>query len=79
MALPRRETPCSMCLYVEKGVDRDIRDFQSFFRITKRYGWGVHSNADGKVAVYEVGSKEYNKLAYDKSLKHVKAMRSKRG
>lgn len=46
--------------------------------LTKRYGWGVHSNADGKIALYPVGSDEYEKLATDKSLKQVKAMRSKK-
>jgi hypothetical protein len=46
--------------------------------LTKRYGWGVHSNADGKIAIYAADSDEYKKLAADKSLKHVKAMRSKK-
>jgi hypothetical protein len=46
--------------------------------LTKRYGWGVHSNAEGKIAIYPTGSDEYEKLAADKTLKHVKAMRSKK-
>ncbi|MCF2499266.1 DUF6157 family protein [Dyadobacter chenhuakuii] len=46
--------------------------------LTKRYGWGVHSNAEGKVALYGLESKEYNKLSSDEKLKTVKAMRSKR-
>lgn len=46
--------------------------------LTKRYGWGLHSNAEGKIAIYGVESDEYNKLLKDKKLKHVKAMRSKR-
>ncbi|MEW6194323.1 MAG: DUF6157 family protein [Bacteroidota bacterium] len=46
--------------------------------LTKRYGWGIHSNNEGKVAVYAFGSKEYKKFLNDKTLKHVKAMRSKR-
>src|SRR5262245_16980164 len=33
--------------------------------LTKRYGWGVHSNEEGKIAVYAVGSKEYKMLAND--------------
>jgi hypothetical protein len=44
----------------------------------KRYGWGVHNDADGKVALYAVESDEYKRLAADDSLKHLKAMRSKR-
>jgi hypothetical protein len=46
--------------------------------LAKRYGWGVHSNEEGKVAIYAVESDEYKKFSKDKSLAHVKAMRSKR-
>lgn len=46
--------------------------------LTKRYGWGVHSNAEGKIAIYAAGTAEYNKMAEDDSLKQLKAMRSKR-
>lgn len=28
----------------------------------KRYGWGVHSDADGRIALYGVGSAEYEAL-----------------
>lgn len=44
----------------------------------KRYGWGVHSNAEGKVAIYAIDSGEYKKFMKDKKLAHVKAMRSKK-
>lgn len=44
----------------------------------KRYGWGVHSNAESKVALYPVESEEYARFAADENLKHTKAMRSKR-
>jgi hypothetical protein len=46
--------------------------------LTKRYGWGVHNNAEGKVAIYAVESSEYKRFSKDKSLVHTKAMRSKR-
>jgi hypothetical protein len=46
--------------------------------LTKRYGWGVHNNAEGKVAIFAVESSEYKKFSKDKSLAHTKAMRSKR-
>lgn len=46
--------------------------------LTKRYGWGIHCNEEGKVALVAMGSKEYQKLRQDPKLKHVKAMRSKR-
>lgn len=66
-----------------KGVSR--ADFfskgQPCFRssaLTKRYGWGVHSNEDGKIALYAVDSPEYKRLTADESIKHVKAMRTDR-
>ncbi|MHA4847478.1 DUF6157 family protein [Flavitalea antarctica] len=46
--------------------------------LTKRYGWGVHSNEDGKVAIYAVESPEYDRLKKDKNLDQIKAMRSQR-
>jgi hypothetical protein len=46
--------------------------------LTKRYGWGVHSNAEGKITIYPAGSDEYKKMVADTNLKHVKAMRSKK-
>ena len=46
--------------------------------LTKRYGWGIHSDKDGKIAMYAMESKEYKKMASDKNLKVIKAMRSKR-
>lgn len=47
--------------------------------LPKRYGWGVHHDAAGKVALYAVESAEYRRLAGDETVKKVKAMRSKRG
>jgi hypothetical protein len=44
----------------------------------KRYAWGIHHNAEGKVALYPAESDEYQAFAGDNTLKHVKAMRSKR-
>lgn len=46
--------------------------------LTKRWGWGVHSDAEGRVAIYAAGSPEYKKLTEDPALKQWKAMRSKR-
>jgi hypothetical protein len=46
--------------------------------LTKRYGWGVHSDSQGRIALYAVESDEYRKLAGDDTLVHLKAMRSKR-
>jgi hypothetical protein len=44
--------------------------------LTKRYGWGVHHNKDGKMAIFGAESGEYKKLSKDKTLKVVKAMKS---
>jgi hypothetical protein len=44
--------------------------------LTKRYGWGVHSDKDGKIALYACETKEYRQLLSDKNLKVLKAMKS---
>jgi hypothetical protein len=54
---------------------------QACFRsspLTKRYGWGVHNDEKGKIAIYPIESPEYKKLAKDKTLEHTRGMRSKR-
>jgi hypothetical protein len=42
----------------------------------KRYGWGIHSNGESKIAIFAVESEEYRLLAQDGRIKHVKAMRN---
>lgn len=46
--------------------------------LTKRYGWGVHSDSQGKIAILPMESEEYKKMAADQGLKHTRGMRSKR-
>lgn len=46
--------------------------------LCKRYGFGVHHNTEGKIALYPVESAEYKKLVGDPKIKKVKAMRSSR-
>lgn len=46
--------------------------------LTKRYGWGVHADSKGRIALYAIDSPEYKKLEADKKLAHTKGMRSKR-
>jgi Family of unknown function (DUF6157) len=74
-------------LYAANGERRGItrEDFfakiQPDFRLsplTKRYGWGVHSDENGKIAVYAVSSAEYEILVGNKTLTQLKANRSKR-
>ncbi|KWV48810.1 hypothetical protein AS156_17575 [Bradyrhizobium macuxiense] len=44
----------------------------------KRFGWGVHADADGRLAIYALDSKRYQALATDPEVTQVRAMRSKR-
>ncbi|WKA29388.1 DUF6157 family protein [Bradyrhizobium roseum] len=44
----------------------------------KRFGWGVHADAEGRIAIYGVDSKRYQALAKDAGIKQVRAMRTKR-
>ena len=44
----------------------------------KRYGWGIHFDEKGKIAVYPAGSAEYRKFAEDPGIEQTVAMRSSR-
>ena len=44
--------------------------------LAKRYGWGVHHDEKGRIALYGCESPEYKKLVKDGSLKVVKAMKN---
>ena len=46
--------------------------------LTKSHGWGIHSNGEGKIAMYGAETKEYGKFVEEDSIKKVKAMRSSR-
>jgi hypothetical protein len=46
--------------------------------LSKRYAWGTHHDAEGKVALYPAESIEYQQFAESIALKHTKGMRSKR-
>ena len=48
--------------------------------LPKRYGWGVHYDRDGKIALYAAGSEEYRRFAAGEGVgKVLPAMRNKRG
>ena len=54
---------------------------QACFRsspLTKRYGFGVHSDEEGKIALYGAETSGYRKFSNDRKLTVVKAMRSKK-
>lgn len=46
--------------------------------LAKRYGWGIHIDTHGRVALVPVESAEYRRLAADPALRHVRAFRSMR-
>lgn len=71
--IPQSEKLDARNLFFSKG--------QACFRsspLTKRYGFGVHSDKNGKIALYPVESEEYRNFLKDDSIKKVKAMRSKK-
>lgn len=47
--------------------------------LTKRYGWGVHADQTGKIALLGAETETYQNLKADASVQKKKAMRSKRG
>jgi hypothetical protein len=71
--VPKAELKSARQKFFSKG--------QACFRsspLTKRYGWGLHSDSNGRIAIYALGSAEYEKFLNDTTLKRIKAMRSKR-
>ena len=71
--IPEAEREAARHAFFSKG--------QPCFRaspLTKRYGWGVHSDESGKIALFSAGSEDYQQLLADESVTAVKAMRSKR-
>ena len=71
--IPENEIEEQRRIYFSKG--------QPCFRsspLTKRYGWGIHSNEEGKIAMYGVETEGYQEFVADKSVQKTKAMRSKR-
>ncbi|MCI5054489.1 MAG: DUF6157 family protein [Flavobacteriales bacterium] len=72
-AIDKNEWEAEKTLYFSKG--------QPCFRaspLPKRYGWGIHSNEIGKIAMLSSDSKEYKALQADPNIKKVKAMKSKK-
>ena len=70
--IPKNEWPEQRENFFSKG--------QPCFRsspLTKRYGWGIDSNAEGKVAMYGMDSLEYPMFLNDKTTKKGKAMANK--
>lgn len=71
--LTEQEIPSKRIEFFSKG--------QACFRtspLTKRYGWGVHFNQDGKMALFGSETQEYQTLINDSSIAKVKAIKSKK-
>lgn len=47
--------------------------------LARRYGWGIHHDGEGRVALFPRESEEYRRLDGDAGLKQVRAMRGGRG
>ncbi len=66
---------------LKKAREQFFSKGQPCFRaspLTKRYGWGVHSDENGKIALYGCETEAYKKFSTDKKLTVVKAMKSAR-
>jgi hypothetical protein len=44
--------------------------------LAKTYGWGFHFDQQSRIAIYPLGSDDYERLRSDRSLRQLKAMRS---
>ncbi len=75
-------------LYASNGEPKGVPRAEFFSKgqpcmrassLVKRYGWGVHCDSQGKMAIYPLESEVYQKLAADPNLKHIKSMRRKKG
>ncbi|MCA9899684.1 MAG: hypothetical protein H6654_16175 [Ardenticatenaceae bacterium] len=71
--IPEEELAGQRELFFAKG--------QACFRaspLPKRYGWGVHSNDEGKIALFGMESDAYQDMVTNKAIDKTKAMRSAR-
>jgi len=65
----------------EAARQRFFSKGQACFRaspLPKKYGWGVHSNSQGKIALIGRDTSEYEKFLSDNGVTKVRAMRSTR-
>lgn len=65
----------------EKAREAFFSKGQPCFRaspLTKTYGFGVHSNSEGKVALFGMETEAYQQFLADAKTKKVKAMKSRR-
>lgn len=76
-------------IYAEKKdiIEEDLENERAHFfskgqaclrcsPLTKQYAWGIHFDENGRVALYNIDSIEYQKFKNDATITKVKAMRS---
>ena len=66
---------------IEEAKEKFFSKGQPCFRaspLTKSYGFGIHSNENGKIALYGMETEEYQKYLSDNKIKKVIAMRSRK-
>jgi len=56
------------------GADKKAGHFSALSSV--RQDKGDHSDKDGKITIYPVGSADYRRLSADENIRHIKAMRS---
>nr|WP_294812654.1 DUF6157 family protein [uncultured Sphingomonas sp.] len=65
----------------DKGRDAFFAKPQACLRtspLVKQFGWGIHHDADGRIALLDPQSDAYARLLVDPSVKKTPGMRSKR-
>src|SRR5262245_29560039 len=69
--IPKAERPAERKTFLSKG-----HPHLRVSPLAKRYGWGIHNDAEGKLALIAVESPEYERLLKDLRTSKVKAFRS---
>lgn len=72
--IPAEAVPSAQAEYFQKG-----RACLRASPLPKQYGWGVHHDDEGKIALVAMDSEEYAALVAEDSIKKIKAMRRSRG
>lgn len=74
-------------LYVSTGQPKGVSREEFFLKgqpclrasaLPKRYGWGVHYDAQGKTALVGMETEQYRRFSSDTSLTQLRAMRNKK-
>jgi hypothetical protein len=72
--IPKAARPKERARFLSKGQTRTC----ACRPLPKRYGWGIHNDAEGKIALIAVESAGYKRLLNDPRITKVKAFRSTR-